>query len=233
MEIGKIKFRVMVTIFIIALLVPIVMIVKEEVVVSMAIDKTRKILSNISAEEMQEKVIEKLEESEININTSSLKTTIGAFQKVDEDIVEACTYSKDDDDAKKFVYAFITDKKERKGIAVPLFKIESDSDGNFKRVEYINDTYNNYTYKAIDSILKEEYGLERGMGYYGMRYARRYEGSMHKPRIIGDKKYIKYKDTDFAIEIMQEILDSEYYSEYTCKSILNEPERLAIWGILD
>ena len=74
MEIGKIKFKIIVTIFIIALLLPIIMIIIEEIKVSIAINNTKDILSNINAKEMQEEIIDRLKDSKINVNTSSIKT---------------------------------------------------------------------------------------------------------------------------------------------------------------
>lgn len=235
MKLGKIKFRIMVIIFIIALLVPVVMIVKEEILVSKSISNTKKILSNIEAKEMQKEIIEKLKESEININTSSVKTQFELFQKADEDILKACTYSSNDNNEKDFVYAFITDKKEEKCVAIPLFKIVSDSNGKFKTIEYIsgrNWINNSIVDNAINEVLRTKYGLEKGMGYYGIRYQKKYYGPMHEPKIIGNNKSLKYKDSDFAKEIIKEI-NTGNYVEYYYNDLIKESEITAIWGLLD
>lgn len=235
MKIGKIKFRIMVIIFIIALLVPVVMIVKEEILVSKSISNTKKILSNIEAKEMQNEIIEELKDSKININTSSVKTQFEVFQKVDENVLKACTYSSNYDDEKDFVFAFITDEREEKGVAIPLFKIVSDSDGNFKKIEYVsggNWFSNNIVGTAINDVLRTKYGLEKGMGYYGIRYEKKYYGPMHEPKIIGDKKSLKYKDSDFAKEIIKEITNRNYVEHYY-NDLIKKSEITVIWGLLD
>lgn len=235
MEIGKFKFRIMVIIFIIALLVPVVMIVKEEISVSMSISNTKKILSNIKAEEMQEEIIERLKNSQININTSSLETQFEVFQEVDKDILKKCTHSTSDYKAKDFVFAFITDKEEEKGVAIPLFKIVSDSDGKFKNIEYVSgdEWFNGYmVVDAINDVLKTEYGLEKGMGYYGMRYEEEYYGPMHEPSIIGDDYSLKYTDSDFAKELIQK-MNKGNYEEYYYASLIKEADKSVIWGLLD
>ena len=156
MEIGKIKFKIIVTIFIIALLLPIIMIIIEEIKVSIAINNTKDILSNINAKEMQEEIIDRLKDSKINVNTSSIKTEIEAFQEADEDIIKACTYSSNNDSEKDFVYAFIIDEKEENVVAIPLFRIESDSNGYFKNIEYVSNWFYNINILEKINKLKEK-----------------------------------------------------------------------------
>lgn len=233
MEIGIIKFKIIVTIFIIALLLPIIMIIIEEIKVSIAINNTKDILSNINAKEMQEEIIDRLKDSKINVNTSSIKTEIEAFQEADEDIIKACTYSSNNDSEKDFVYAFIIDEKEENVVAIPLFRIESDSNGYFKNIEYVSNWfYNINILEKINDVLKTNYGLEKGMGYYGRRYEKTYYGPWHKPSVMGDDKYIQYKDSDFAEEIAKEITDNRYDERYY-SNIIKDSEKSVIWGLLD
>ncbi len=234
MKIGKYKFKLMVIIFIISLILPIIMIVKEEIKVSLSIKNTKDILSDIDADEMKEEIIDKLKDTDLNVNTSSIKTEFEEIQKIDKDILKMCTYSSGDDE-KGFVYAFIIDEDEEKGIAIPLFRIKSDSDGMFKNIEYISGhnwlDSDSYISSAINNVLKTEYGLEDAMGYHGMRYSREYYGPAHKPSIIGDEKSIKYRDEDIASEIIKEFNhggSSSYYNH-----ILYTKERTVIWGFLD
>lgn len=229
MEIGKIKFRIIEIIFVIALLLPIVMIVKEEVKVDMAIANTKKILSNIDADEFQEEIIKKLKKSNLNLNTSYIKTYFEVFKDMDDDILEMCTYSSKDDDLKNFVFAFIVDEYEKEGIAIPLFKINRYKDDTFATIEYYNFGYNDSVTNAINNVLEKEYDIKGGTyAYHGIRYSQKFQGSYHKPSQFGPYASIKYKDRDVANEILKKVEDTDYIfdSDY-------ESKRAWIWGLLD
>ena len=229
MEIGKIKFRIIEIIFVIALLLPIVMIVKAEIKVDMSIANTKKILNNIDADEFQEKIIERLKKSSLNLNTSDIKTYFELFSEIDYDILEMCTYSSKDETLKNFMFAFIVNEDDEKGIAIPLFKINRYTDETFATIEYYDYDYNSIINNAINDVLEKEYGLERGMDrYYGMRYEKNFRGSYHKPQKYGPYASIKYKDKDVANEILKEIEDTDYIFDSWYES-----KKTLIWGLLD
>lgn len=237
MEIRKGLYRIIKLIFTIAILLPIIMLARAEILVKIEIRNTKEILSNIDADEFQEEIIERLEDSIINIDKKSTKTTFEVFQDVDSDIMDMCTYASKNDIAEDYVCAFIVDSREETGMLIPLFKIESDKNGKFKKIEYCSVSYwfkDNFLEKSINDVLESEYGLKRGMAYYGgYKYSQAFYGPMHKPSKIGIHQSLRYKDKDFATEILEDLNDYDIDNEYYYKSLLNSDAITVIWGLLD
>lgn len=237
MKIRKGLYIIIKIIFIIAVLLPIIMLAKAEISVNIKIRNTKKILSSIDANEFQKKIIERLEDSPINIDNGSTKTTFEVFQNIDDDIMDMCTYASKYDVAQDYVCACIVDNKKETGMLIPLFKIDSDNNGKFKKIEYFSTDYwfsSDFAEEAINSVLESEYGLKRGMAYYGgHKHSRAFYGPMHTPSQIGTHLSLRYKDKDFAVDIIKALNDNSIDNEYYYSSLLNGSQITVIWGLLD
>lgn len=146
------------------------------------IKSASKKLSNINAQELQLKIIERLEKSPLNINTETTKTefrTLDSTKTELEEVIEigysvADSYNnnvlnngkKEDRPYEKFISAYIYNKEKNSiGVAIPCFLIESDDNGNVKRIEYWDD-YNDSNFigaiiqQEIENVLKVEYNID-------------------------------------------------------------------------
>lgn len=230
MEVSKIKYRILTIIFLIALILPIVMIIASEIKVSLAISDTKKILSKIDADEMQQEIISELKNSNFNINSSNIQTKFETLRAIDTNTWNTCCSSRKGSYDEDFVYAFIINTKEKTGLAIPLFKIESTSHGKFKKITYINEYTWFNSYIIIDSINKvlDKHGLKGGIyAYHGRRYSTTYS----KYSANGKSAYLQYKDSDFAIEILQKINNNT--DKYYYKNTITKPSNLNAWGFVN
>ena len=108
-------------------------------------------LQQIKVEELEEKIIKELEKSELNINTSNGNQVV----------MTQFTDNKDE-----FVTAIITITNRNniyngEGVAIPCFKIESDKNGNFKNITYLENGYlENVVSEVIRNVFKNEYNVD-------------------------------------------------------------------------
>lgn len=230
MEVSKIKYRILTIIFLIALILPIVMIIATEIKVSLAISNTKNILSNIDASKVQQEIINELKNSNFNVNSSDVQTKFETLKKVDSDTWNTCSSSQKSYYDSDFVYAFIVNTKEKTGLAIPLFKIESTSNGKFKNITYLNEYtwFNSYTIaNSINKVL-DKHGIKGGMYAY---HGRRYSSTYTKYSVYCKSSYLQYKDSDFAIEVLQKIdnnTDNYYY-----KTTISKSSNFNAWGFVN
>lgn len=122
------------------------------ILTNIKINDTENKLRKISAEELQDKIINKLEETEININMNNGK------KKVITEFID--NY----EDTNGFVTAIILYANESnlyngEGVAIPVFKIEKDSTGYFKSIKYVYNSLNGIIKEAVESVFREEYNV--------------------------------------------------------------------------
>ena len=230
MEVSKIKYRILTIIFIIALILPIVMIIAAEIKVSLAINDTKNILNNLDADEVQQEILVELKNSNFNINSSDIQTKFETLNKVDSNTWNACSSSRKSSYDNDFVYAFIVNTKEKTGLAIPLFKIESTSHGKFKKITYINEYtwFNSYIISNSINKVLDKHGIKGGAYAY---HGRRYSNTYCQYSVNGNSAYLQYKDSDFAIEVLQKIdkaTDNYYY-----KNIITKSSNLNAWGFVN
>ncbi len=148
----KVKMNKKVFIAIVAIII-IIAVVAILVGVVMPMIKSNQIkgkLGKINAEELQAKLIQEFEKTPLNINTYETKTTIS------DDIKVGSNYG--------FVKVFVMTSEINLAdvITIPLFKIESDSNGNFKSIEYVS-SYGDFNLdieRIIFNLLENEYGIK-------------------------------------------------------------------------
>lgn len=238
MKVNRIKFKIIVSILIIIALVPIVIIGTDHISNAIKISKTRNALEQLYAKELETKIIDKLKTTKINVNTSTIKTTFEKYQYVDDDIFKLCTYNnKSSNIYKDFICMFITENN--KGIAIPLFKIESYSNGKFKTIEFLDGSewfWKPIVGDTIQQIIKSECNIENS--YF---YCNEFYGASRKPKVLGKEMQLMYKDRDFAADILADIIvsgDNHYSSTeeiriMTYTRLSDMKERSVIWGLFD
>lgn len=176
-------------------------------------------INQINAQELQEELIKELEKSPININNPSVKTRFKVavedpnVEISDDKIIVgdnadllnsgmSISYSFTEDPPRYvgYITAFITyepnTKSSLKGVAIPCFKIESNSNGKFKNIIFaykddfgIADT----VYNILKNLLKEKYDVDITVLEYD--------------DYIVDSRGIYYTDKEFAVDIIKTISD--------------------------
>lgn len=169
-RINKNIFKCMLCIFCIAILISVGMFITN------IIEKNamKNSISKINAEDLQNKIIAKLEETKLNLNNDNYTTVFRKFYKGKPVLMEELTIKMNETDSgtkniyEDYIsaYIYLNSSKETEyteGVIVPVFKIKNDNNGNFVSIEYIE------TLEAIldvgikniiETVFKEDYGID-------------------------------------------------------------------------
>lgn len=123
-------------------------------------------LSKINATDFENKIIERLKDSKLNVNTSTLSTEIGTYEEISKNANDnlklrlssiGLLYEMEQKEElyKDYVSAFVGESV----VIIPLFRIEKDSNGNFKSIEYVESQLGVSVETIIFDVLKEEYNI--------------------------------------------------------------------------
>lgn len=177
------------------------------------IKDTENKLSQINAEELETKIIKELENTDLNVNSPTSKTE---FRKLDSNKSKFDSYIKmyyelsqkyfgtemktNEEVMTEYISAFITNSKEH-GVAIPCFKIESDNNGKFKNINYLEsgpgDRIETIVKNAVEKVFKNEYGIEifvNGNDKYNLHF--RNAGNILEP-MVEDEEY--WADVNYEI----------------------------------
>lgn len=199
---------------------------------NMKIKETEEKLSQINAEELEKKLIKELENNKLNVNTSNISTKICSWEEAgksgDNDLPFTMAielfYSanKQDNPYEKSISAYIT-SNSKEIIAIPLFKIESDNNGKFKKIIYTEMALKEYNVTdTIKKVLKDDYDIDmfiEGNEKYNTRFNKIfnsktstiYATEKNLTKILNEihnsnnssypKSYQEYSTTEFGLEI--------------------------------
>lgn len=190
---------------------------------SMRIKETENKLSKINAEEFESKLISELKQSKFNINTSNLSTEIcnwndfnntkkGQMAVMSIEIFYAANNI--DNPYEDCVSAYITSNS--KGVvAIPLFKIEKDNNGNFKDIVYTERVLKeSVVTNAIEKVLKNDYGIDMFIKE-NSKYNTRFN------KLFNSEIGTMYANTDILNKVIEQVKgvknngNVESYEEYS------------------
>lgn len=165
------------TMKIISIIISILLIIAVSVIIISVVipnikkNQIRNKLSQIDVEELQTKMIEELENTSLNINTDEFNTIIGTFDKVEESykgenadkiflgVKAIYELTNNLDNFKSYVSAYIIGQNNEL-IIIPCFKIESDSNGNFKSIKCKHSGISHEVEDIFINILEKEFGIK-------------------------------------------------------------------------
>ena len=114
-------------------------------------------------------MIEELEETPLNINTSEFNTTIGTLNKVEESnkgknnlfggVKANYELSGNLNTFKSYISAYIIGQNNEL-IIIPCFKIESDSNGNFKSIKCKTSQISHEVPDIFIKVLEKDFGIK-------------------------------------------------------------------------
>lgn len=198
---------------------------------NIAIKNTEKKLSQINAEEFETKLIKELEKTKLNVNTSNISTKICSWEEISKSkenemfVMGAEIFygaNKQDNPYEKSISAYIT-SKSKETIAIPLFRIESDNSGKFKKIIYTERALKeSIVPSVIEKVLKDEYGIDMlivGNEKYNTKFNKLFNSEISTiyatekdlTKILNEmqgsnfssfpKSYNEYSTTEFGLEI--------------------------------
>lgn len=189
---GK-AIKIIVSIILVIAVIVCGIIIKNIMEPKILISQTEKKVSQIDAEELQNKLISELENSSLNVNTSLISTTFDIYDKNDKNsnwivamsILEGFNgyrYGRSEDIFDGFVFVKIEEKSKNNAFYYPCFKITSNDIGKIKNIEYVcNDAYNisDIIENTINNVLKEQYNINKPLANvsdmkYGYNYPSRF-----------------------------------------------------------
>lgn len=173
------------------------------------IKQTKEKISQINAQELQEKLINELKNTSLNVDTSSIQTQFGTKTITDSmDTALRFYYGlvmKNYSNVDGYVFAFVSSKDRNIGVAIPCFKIESDSNGNFQNIVFPSNTgslipIRKIMWETIQKVLEEEYNIDVS-NFSGLGKGR---------SLISGKVNVitSTSDIDFAVTAFKEIIEN-------------------------
>ncbi len=168
----------------------------QSISTNMKIGETEEKLSQINAEELNSKLIEELEKTDLNVDLTLDTMFVDTIFSEGEDELEGFTVMS--------IIAFKNNNVIGR-IEIPCFKIESDSNGNFKNIEYV---YNrpldtNIIAKTIRDVFKDTYNID-----FTITNRTKYNTTFNQYFV--NKGTIKTVSNDFFLAIVNRINDTEY-----------------------
>ena len=142
MEVSKRKFIIIITIAIVVALLPIILIMQEVLYWQLLVKDSEKKISQINADELETKLIEELEKTDLNIDNSVYDITFAVCDS-DNNNNKDILYlnllyelSQDTNPYDGYILACITEKGKDipEHIYIPYFKIDSDNNGKVKNI---------------------------------------------------------------------------------------------------
>lgn len=171
MLIKKKSIKVIISIIAVLLIIAIIALIVGVVLPNVKRNQIKNKLSQINAEDLQEKMIQEIEKTELNINTEKLSTTIGTFEmaeksnetkNIDKLFANAELYyalTGNTNDFKNYVFAYIIGE-DNELVIIPCFKIESDSNGNFKSIKCKWSKISHKVTNIFLDVLEKDYGIK-------------------------------------------------------------------------
>lgn len=196
--------KIIITVIIaIAVIVGAIFLIKE-ISDNIKIKQEENKLQQINSEELQEKIIKKLE---ADYRFITPRTIIGNQNMINNELFDFAMIffvdeNKNIENPENFVFAFHEGKKgnnydEDCQLAVPLFKIESDENGKFKNIIFnvSDDWYGSAIANIIRDVFETEYGIDTKR--LGWLYAD-YSAFNKQDYILGAETvtFVSYYDTD-------------------------------------
>lgn len=208
----KVNKKIFIGIISVIVIVAIVAIMFGLVVPNIKFNQTKIRLSQINAEELQDKIIKELEKTPLNIETYTTDTTVDDEVKVgnNPDFVK--------------VFVMTSEIELADVITIPVFKITSNEDGNFKSIEYVSNfmDFEVDVEDIIFNILKTDYNID-------INYSNRQKLMEHNKNTVeigysSDKAFVwytyqvnhneRYSDLDSESDIMISAFANEIEKEF-------------------
>lgn len=194
------------------------------VIPNMKISQTHKKLSEINAEELETKIIQKLETSPINVSTSSISTTFKVNNE--EPSGTGILYEAS---AKSYKFINISIKGTiTEFISIDCCKIESNDNGTVKSIEFIEPSVNSgecdliaeIVYDTIKNVLETEYNIDTSI-ISSLRYKNnpKIKFSFNK-----DEKTIVMSDYEWGVTVLKTISNNsdKSFNEKTYNNEVND-----------
>lgn len=224
-------------VLLIIIVIPVGIIAIPNIMIIKDMNQMEKKLSQIDAEELQNKIIEELKETPLNAYYSgdSLLVVTEFLDTLEEtdNFVTATTFCTTENDF-----------SDAQATAIPCFKIKSDSEGKFQTIEYISASScmsGSVVQEAIENVFKESYNIDMHLlGENRGKYCSKFLGSEHEPKVNGKSMEIMYDNYMYAMILMTDLIKASYpditdedYAYDLADEDLEKGGKTDIWGRLD
>lgn len=136
------------------------------------ISATAEKLKEINVSELENKIIERLKETDLYVEEDTGELFVGTMIGEGTEIKDYITVA----------YIAIKNGNGIGAVEVPVFKINTDSHGKFKNIEYLAyETWNKgIVEKTIKNIFKEEYDIDFSMTWGMLQFNGNFNGKYNK-----------------------------------------------------
>lgn len=180
----------------------------QTIFTNIKISETKEKLSQINAEELKTKLIEELEKTDLNVDLTLDSMFVDTIVTEGEDELQGFTIMS--------IMAF-KNNKVAGAVEIPCFKIESDSNGNFKNIEYVytRPLNTHIIAETVENVFKNTYNID-----FTIENNSKYNTTFNQ--FFVNEGTITTVNDDFFLAIISRINNTEYedyslvekYTEY-------------------
>ncbi len=231
-SVNKKILRIVIGIIITIVIVILGVFASKGISTNIKIKETETTLSQINVKELENKLIEELKQTNLNVNTSNYKTIFGTLEELENVgekeeniytflITSHQLFSNNGETSNlqpDFISAYIIDTNSNTSarvVSIPLFKIESDNNGKFKNIIYTERALKESIVPSIiEKVLKDEYGIDM------LIVGNEKYNKMFNKLFNSDIATIYYYPKDFFVNVLEEIkgntiTNANIYEEYS------------------
>lgn len=227
-KINKKVFKMIIAIIIIIAIIVVGVFASQLITTNIKITETKEKLSQINAKELESKLIEKLKDTKLYVEIDSGNMFVATMFN------EGITFK----DYITLSYLCIKNGNPIGAVEIPCFRIISDSNGNFKNIEYTEYYFdnNNTIEETIRNVFKNEYGIELSMSWgwneFNGNFNRKYNKTFNTDKST-NKGTIYIDDNNFFIGILEKVtgIDVFKYGDTVDKEL--KEYRTTTFGIMD
>lgn len=199
-KVNKKVFKTIIAVIIIIAIIVVGVFTSQLITTNIKIKETKEKLSQIDAKELESKLIGKLKDTKL-------------YVEIDEGNIFVDTMFNEGITFKDYItlsYLCIKNGNPIGVVEIPCFRIISDSNGNFKSIEYTEYYFDsdNTIEKTIRNVFKDEYGIEFSMSWgwneFNGNFNRKYNETFNVDKST-KKGNIYIYDDNFFIGILQKV----------------------------
>lgn len=227
-KVNKKVFKMIVVVVIIIAIIAMAIFVGQLITTNIKIKETKEKLSQIDTKELENKLIEELKDTKLYVEIDSENMFVVTMFNEGVTFKDYITLS----------YLCIKNGNPIGAVEIPCFRIISDSNGNFKNIEYTEYYFDNDNTieETIRNVFKNEYGIEFLMSWgwneFNGNFNRKYNKTFNNDKST-NKGTIYIHDNNFFIVILEEVtgIDVFKYGDTVDKEL--KEYRTTTFGIMD
>lgn len=227
-KVNKKVFKMIIVVIIIIAIIAMAIFVGQLITTNIKIKETEEKLGQIDVKELENKLIEELKDTKLYVEIDSENMFVVTMFNEGVTFKDYITLS----------YLCIKNGNPIGAIEIPCFKITSDSNGNFKNIEYTEYYFDsdNSIEQTIKNVFKNEYGIDFSMSWgwnqFNGNFNRKYNKTFNNYKFT-NKGSIYIDDENFFIGILEKVTGIDVFKYGNIVDNQFKEYKTTTFGIID